>query len=138
MSWILSATLSPPGMTHLGLVGLIMTLSEVVPHFCPTWNCGHGVRCRAPCCSKCRPSWRGSLGFLDLLRIRLDLVAIGILVLAVFFIVEAGVLRQDGTTRSWVAQAASTSELTMSFISPSFSSTTLATGAMENFGSSHH
>ena len=31
---------------------------------------------------------QGSTGFLDLLRARLDLVAIGILVLAVFFIVE--------------------------------------------------
>ena len=102
------------------LVRLSTTFSEVVPPFDPTWNWLHGVRCQGHCCSKCWPPWQGSLGSLDLLRNGLDLVAVGILVLAVFFIVEAGDLRQDGTTRSWVAQAASTSELTMSFISPSF------------------
>ena len=42
-------------------------------------------------------------------------------------------LQQDDTTRSWVAQAALTSALTMYFISPSFPLTTLATGAMEIF-----
>ena len=75
------------------------------------WNCWRRVPCRRHRCSSRQLSCQGKHGFFELLMIGLDLVS--------------------------SVQAASSSELTNSFISytgrPRVSSTTVASGAIDNF-----